>query len=87
LLYNLFWTGLKRLKSNQNILEDFPPVSVIVAARNEELFLPGLLSALAKQDYPVDKLEIIVADDRSTDKHGNVSKITPISFPIFGVLE
>ncbi|SVA62999.1 uncharacterized protein METZ01_LOCUS115853, partial [marine metagenome] len=32
-----------------------------VAARNEELFLPGLLSALAKQDYPVDKLEIIIA--------------------------
>ena len=63
-----FWTGLKRLKSNQNILEYYPPVSIVVAARNEELFLPRLLSALAKQDYPVDKLEIIIADDRSTDK-------------------
>ncbi|MAE09741.1 MAG: glycosyl transferase, partial [Candidatus Marinimicrobia bacterium] len=56
-----FWTGLKRLKSNQNILEYYPFVSIVVAARNEEFFLPRLLSALAKQDYPVDKLEVIIA--------------------------
>ena len=63
-----FWTGLKRLKLNQNIRKHYPPVSVIVAARNEEFLLPRLLSTLVKQDYPVDKLEIIIADDRSTDK-------------------
>ena len=63
-----FWIGLKRLKPNQNIRKHYPPVSVIVAARNEEFLLPRLLSTLVKQDYPVDKLEIIIADDRSTDK-------------------
>ena len=78
-----FWTGLKRLKSNKNILGYYPPVSIVVAARNEELFLPGLLSALAKQDYPVDKLEIIIADDRSTDKTWECIKNHTNQFPHF----
>ncbi len=42
-------------------------ISVIVAARNEEKSLPQLLEALAKQDYPADHFEIVLADDRSTD--------------------
>jgi len=42
-------------------------VSVVIAARNESKNLKNLLSDLASQNYPKDKLEIIVADDRSTD--------------------
>jgi len=44
-----------------------PPVSVIVAARNEEKNLPPLLNSLAALDYPAHLLEIIIIDDRSTD--------------------
>ena len=78
-----FWTGLKRLKPNKNILGYYPPVSIVVAARNEEIFLPRLLSALEKQDYPVDKLEIIIADDRSTDKTWECIKNHTNQFPHF----
>ena len=44
-----------------------PTVAVIVAARDEELTLPRCLTALIEQDYPADRIEIIVADDHSED--------------------
>jgi chlorobactene glucosyltransferase len=42
-----------------------PRVSVIIAARNERLDLPGCLDALLAQEYP--DLEILVVDGGSTD--------------------
>jgi chlorobactene glucosyltransferase len=48
-------------------LSDPPPVSVIVPARNEAQNLPSCLDGLLHQDYPQDRLSIIVADDSSTD--------------------
>ncbi len=63
----LLWLirGLSRLKKGEN-REQFT-ASVIIAARNEEMHIAGCLNALKAQDYPMDKLEIIVVDDRSTD--------------------
>ena len=44
-----------------------PSISVVIAARNEEKHLPNLIQDLMKQEYPLDKLEAIIVDDRSTD--------------------
>jgi 1,2-diacylglycerol 3-beta-glucosyltransferase len=43
-----------------------PPISVIIAARNEETSLPACIEALRKQQYTAD-FEIIVVDDDSDD--------------------
>jgi len=48
-------------------LEDAPMASVVIAARNEEANLPDLIQDLINQEYPIDKLEVIIVDDRSTD--------------------
>lgn len=48
--------------------QNLPSVTLIVSARNEEEHLPHLLNCLAAQDYPSDKLEICLVDDRSTDR-------------------
>jgi cellulose synthase/poly-beta-1,6-N-acetylglucosamine synthase-like glycosyltransferase len=64
--------------------EGKPFVSVVVAARNEETLIAGLLDCLVHQDYP--DYEIIVVNDRSTDgtstvidqfqqQHSNVHRI------------
>lgn len=45
-----------------------PRVSIVVPARNEEENLPGCLESLLAQDYP--NFEIVVLDDRSTDRTG-----------------
>ena len=47
-------------------------VSVIVAAHNEEINLPHLLESLQNQTYPLQKFEIILVDDRSTDASSKI---------------
>jgi cellulose synthase/poly-beta-1,6-N-acetylglucosamine synthase-like glycosyltransferase len=44
-----------------------PFVSVIVPVRNEERFIGPCLEALAAQDYPRERFEVIVLDGESTD--------------------
>lgn len=51
-------------------LETEPLVSVIIPARNEEKNLPRLLESLIIEDYR--NIEILVADDRSTDRTGEI---------------
>ena len=53
---------------------DSPSVSVIVAARNEEKNISSCMESLLKIDYPREKLEIIVINDRSTDTTGEIIK-------------
>jgi len=43
-------------------------VSVLIAARNEAATIAACLASLKKQDYPSQKLQIIVMNDRSSDK-------------------
>lgn len=43
-------------------------VSIIVPSRNEERFIADCLKSILNQDYPKDKLEILVVDGNSTDK-------------------
>ena len=50
----------------------FPTASVLVAARNEEKNILSCLESLANLDYPLDKLQIIIIDDKSTDKTGEI---------------
>lgn len=45
----------------------FPTFSVLVPAKNEELLLPRILEGLLHQNYPKERVEIVVIDDGSTD--------------------
>ncbi|UCE17897.1 MAG: glycosyltransferase [Gemmatimonadota bacterium] len=45
-----------------------PFVSIIVAARNEDRHIEHCVTALIDQDYPQQRYEIIVVDDRSHDR-------------------
>jgi len=51
-----------------------PIVSVIVAAYNEEKSIGRRIRNLLEQDYPGDKLEIIVASDGSTDSTVEIAR-------------
>ena len=44
-----------------------PMVSIIMPVRNEEKHIASVLQSLIGQDYPHDRMEIIVADGMSTD--------------------
>jgi 1,2-diacylglycerol 3-beta-glucosyltransferase len=47
---------------------DYPTVSLMVAAKNEEAVVGNLVKMLCNLDYPSDRYEVWVIDDRSTDK-------------------
>lgn len=72
LYVNLLILLLSGRRSNAKPLHEHcaSPVSVVVAARNEEENIRGCLDALAKQDYP--NFEVIVVDDRSHDNTAGI---------------
>ena len=53
-------------------LENYPTVSILVPAHNEEMVIGRTVEALARLDYPKESIEIIVINDSSTDGTGNV---------------
>lgn len=50
-----------------------PPVSIVIAARNEQENLTALLESLVIQDYP--NFEIIIINDRSTDRTTDIVQL------------
>lgn len=48
-------------------LSNWPTVTILVAAHNEEKVLSGCLEHLVKLDYPSDAYNVIVVNDRSVD--------------------
>jgi cellulose synthase/poly-beta-1,6-N-acetylglucosamine synthase-like glycosyltransferase len=47
-----------------------PPVTVLVACKNEEAVVSVLVENLLRLDYPADRLQLVVVDDGSTDRTG-----------------
>jgi cellulose synthase/poly-beta-1,6-N-acetylglucosamine synthase-like glycosyltransferase len=64
----LFLLALSKKEKKHKHIASFPNVSVVVAARNEEENIERCLRSILQVDYPADKLEVIVADDGSTDR-------------------
>lgn len=52
----------------------FPFVSVILPAKNEEKYIGDTLRALMQQDYPKDRMEVIVVDNISSDRTPEIVK-------------
>ena len=53
--------------SHESLNTSVPRVSVIIAARDEARRLPSRIDNILASDYPVDRIEVIVASDGSTD--------------------
>lgn len=72
--FKLIISHRSRRKTKNNINDDLPRVSVVVPAHNEEGNIERCLISLINNDYPQDKLEIIVVDDGSKDDTTNIVK-------------
>lgn len=71
-----FWRLWRsRRKETENILTEkqhLPLVSIIIPVKNEEKVIKRLLNALADLNYPSIKKEVIVVNDGSTDRTGEI---------------
>ncbi len=71
--YRYFLKSLAFEEENDE-LQEYPKISVLVPAHNEEKVIGNTVDAIARSIYPKDRLEIIVINDSSTDKTGEVLK-------------
>ncbi|HEU5139631.1 MAG TPA: glycosyltransferase [Bacillales bacterium] len=54
-------------------IENYPKVSILIPAHNEEVVLQDTLEAMSKLKYPDGMLEIIVINDNSSDHTGTIA--------------
>ena len=52
---------------NHNGKKDLPSVSILIPTLNTDAVLSDCLKSVVTQNYPKEKLEIIIADGGSTD--------------------
>lgn len=63
-----------------------PDVTIIIPAYNEEKVLADGLAAMLKLEYPAGKLKIVVVNDRSTDRTGEIADEFASRHPAIQVL-
>ncbi|MEK6615649.1 MAG: glycosyltransferase, partial [Bacteroidota bacterium] len=70
IFYFIGWkkTTESRIQNPESRIQNLTIVSIIIPARNEEENILKILDCLYKQTYPIDKFEIIVVDDHSSDR-------------------
>lgn len=71
----ILFIGTLIIKKSTKINDNLPYVSIIVPAKNEEKMIGRCLDSLINQDYPKNKYEIVIINDRSTDKTQEVIKL------------
>lgn len=65
-----FFSKQKEVKYPE--LENFPTITVICAAYNEEKHIKEKIESFLKLDYPKDKIKMLVISDDSTDKTNDI---------------
>lgn len=70
LQFALFVSVINLPKPTRIFMDDdiLPYISILIAARNEEVNIINCLKSIELIDYPKNKLEIIIGNDQSTDK-------------------
>lgn len=58
-----------------------PMVTVVMPVRNERAYISRSLNAVLEQDYPADRMEVIVADGLSTDGTREVVRSLQLAHP------
>ena len=72
-LFNLYlFRNIRNYKDIDDVLVNQPLVSILIPARNEERNIERCLKSILNQDYK--NTEIIVLNDNSTDRTGEVVK-------------
>ncbi len=56
------------------MINNLPFISIIISCRNEERFITRCLDSVINQDYPKDKLELLVIDGASEDRTREIIK-------------
>src|SRR3990172_4392226 len=56
------------------MIRELPSISIIIPAFNASCLLENCLNSIVNQEYPTDKIEIMVIDDNSTDNTTEIAR-------------
>lgn len=95
LLYHIFLTFFgyryfletQKFEADSENLSEYPKVTVLVPAHNEEKVIGNTVDAIMRSIYPKEKLEVIVINDSSTDRTGEVLREKAKKYKNLTVLE
>lgn len=84
LLLMIFITQIKLIKNKESINQtEWPNISILVAARNEEKNILKCVQSLNELKYPKDKIEILIGNDDSQDNTAKIIQEFIIDKPHF----
>lgn len=90
LLYHMFLMqgGYRHYRSFEKVIPqweknmgELPTVAVFIPAHNEEVVIAQTLKAMSRLYYPKDKLDVIVINDNSSDRTGEIVQEFTVKFP------
>ncbi|GKV66524.1 MULTISPECIES: glycosyltransferase [unclassified Sporosarcina] len=96
LLYHMFLMqgGYRHFRTFERVITkweknmvELPTVSVFIPAHNEEVVIGQTLKAMARLYYPKDKLDIIVINDNSSDRTGEIAQSFAEKYPFIRLIE
>ncbi|MGK4044190.1 glycosyltransferase [Bacillus obstructivus] len=85
--YRHFQTYEKIIPKWEKNMVDLPTVSVFIPAHNEEVVIGQTLKAMSRLYYPKDKLEVIVINDNSSDRTGEIVQEFAGKYPFIRMIE
>ena len=85
--YRHFQTYEKVIPKWEKNMVNLPTVSVFIPAHNEEVVIAQTLQAMSRLYYPKDKLEVIVINDNSSDRTGEIAQTYAEKYPFIRVIE
>jgi cellulose synthase/poly-beta-1,6-N-acetylglucosamine synthase-like glycosyltransferase len=84
----IFIVGLSRVKQFDKKMEGkLPFLSVVIAARNEEQHLAQCLDSVFRQTLDLDAYEVILINDRSSDRTAEIAASFASRYPNLSVIE
>ncbi len=80
---------LRAISSNTKVFDKdtLPSITVLVCARNEENSIFKCIASLAELDYPKEKIELLIVNDHSTDRTGEILAQWEAKLPNLHILE
>lgn len=84
--YFHFLRYAKSIPEWSKALKSYPKVSVLIPCHNEEIVIEQTLKAMIKLQYPTEKLEIIVINDNSKDRTGEIAEEFAKKYPFVRVV-
>ncbi|MDK2799533.1 MAG: hypothetical protein PWQ70_1152 [Clostridiales bacterium] len=70
--YRFYIASLSKKIDILKEMTEFPSVSILIPAHNEEKVIDKTVKAMLSLNYPEDKLEVIVINDNSSDNTGKI---------------